>query len=273
MPTTLLTGLPRSGTTLVCVLLNAQPDVVALAEPMDPPDHHDRERALAEIANFVSETRERAQTGGLVRSKSIGGALVDNFMTPPQAGGGLRRSVAESALIPVGKPLAADFHLFVKHPALFSALAEPLARRFPLFALVRDPLSVLASWQTISFPVHHGHMPVAERFVPELSERLARAPGRVERQVELLSWLLSVYAGLGAERVVRYEDLLADPPTALARLGVAAGRVDHPLRSVPVEQRYPGVDLVPLATALRRISPQVQAFYPDFERTLAHYAR
>src|ERR1700679_3353065 len=68
VPTTLLTGLPRSGTTLVCALLNRLPDTVALSEPRILALHGDRERALWEIDAFLAMTREAALITGRVPS-------------------------------------------------------------------------------------------------------------------------------------------------------------------------------------------------------------
>jgi len=77
-----------------------------------------------------------------------------------------RRSAFES-------PCRATFDSLIKHPALFTALAQPLARIFPLFAVVRHPLAALASWQSVKLPVNEGRMPVAEAFSPELRKNLA----------------------------------------------------------------------------------------------------
>ena len=40
------------------------------------------------------------------------------------------------------------------HPAAFTAAAAALQTRYTLFAVIRHPLSVLASWQTVDLPVH-----------------------------------------------------------------------------------------------------------------------
>ena len=75
MATLLLTGLPRSGTTLVCSLLNRLPDTVALAEPNIVDLHGDGDRAVWEIAAFVAMTRAVALETGRVPSRAIRGAI------------------------------------------------------------------------------------------------------------------------------------------------------------------------------------------------------
>jgi hypothetical protein len=47
--TVLITGTPRSGTTLVCHLLNQLPDTVALNEPMQPRHFNDEPDASVAV--------------------------------------------------------------------------------------------------------------------------------------------------------------------------------------------------------------------------------
>jgi Sulfotransferase family len=263
--TILLTGLPRSGTTLTCSLLNECPDVVALAEPIQLERHGDRERAVEEIAAFADAMRRRALDEGVIVSKHVNGVISDNFAEPPSAGSATRKVLAMHGDVPVGKRLSADFQLFIKHPAEFTALADLLKRRFKLFALVRNPLAVLAAWQTVEMPVGRGHMPAAEAFAPDLAARQAAIPDRLERQVALMEWLLGVYARLPPECVIRYEDMTADPLETLLRLTPQAQRPQRLLSAHDPSQRYQGVDLKALANALSRIAPLIREFYPEFE--------
>lgn len=269
-PTVLLTGLPRSGTTLTCALLNEFEDTVALAEPMRLELHGDRARALREIDAFVAATRARALSTGLVESTHRHGEVVDNFAPPPSGDGStLRRATSEHGLIAVGKPLTPDFRLIVKHPAEFSALTEELMGRYPMAASVRHPLAVLASWQTVEMPVQQGHMPMLEALNPEIAGILAAVPDRLERQIALMGWLLRRYATLfPRENVLRYEDIVAAPRQTLARLTPHAGEPRHELLRLDPVGRYPGVDLPRLATALQAIRAEAEVFYPDFMETL-----
>jgi hypothetical protein len=271
VPTTLLTGLPRSGTTLVCALLNRLPDTVALSEPRILALHGDRERALWEIDAFLAMTREAALITGRVPSQAIGGRAPENVAEPPRDDGRLRRVRAVDRLIEVGKPLSSDFHLVVKHPALFTALAEPLRRRRRLVAIVRHPLAVLASWQTVDMPPNRGRLPRAEAFAPDLAARLAAAPDVLTRQIALLGWMLGIYATFPPSEVLRYEDLIAGPGAALAILSPNAATLPARLDDFDIAQRYAGVDLAPLAAALLDIRDLAEPFYPDFARSLERW--
>ena len=89
-------------------------------------------------------------------------------------------------LVDVGKPLSPRFDLVVKHPALFTALAEPLRKRFRLVAIVRDPLAVLASWHSVDVPANRGRLPRAEAFAPGLAAAVNAAPDVLSRRIVLL---------------------------------------------------------------------------------------
>jgi len=272
MPTTILTGLPRSGTTLVCALLNQLPDAVALVEPMGFGDTRDPGQSIAEIEAFAAQSRRRALQDGMMLTKAYAGTVPGDTMAPAGTAGGLRREIAAISLIPIGKELSKDFNLFIKNPGWFTALAEPLCARYPVFAFVRNPLAVLASWQCVDIPPHYGRASGAEQFDRALSSRLDQVSDDIERQVELMSWFLQVYARLGTARVLRFEDLIAEPAGTLARLHRRSGEIRYPIEQRTIEERYPNVDLARLAAALRRALPLIRPLYPDFEDTLDRHA-
>ena len=176
-------------------------------------------------------------------------------------------------LVDVGKPLSPRFDLVVKHPALFTALAEPLRKRFRLVAIVRDPLAVLASWHSVDVPAES--RPIAQgrgvRARPRgCRERRARCPFAPDRPAALAARDLR---RLPPGDVIRYEDLTADPRIALAGLTSRAAQLPAGMEAYDVARRYPGVDLASLARALRSISDVAERFYPGFAQTLDRRAR
>ena len=219
--TWLLSGIPRSGTSLCCRLADGLPDTVALSEPIRPRDFGGMGSvpgACARIGDFVRETRAGIRREHRAPSVHVDGRLDDNRSARIQAGDGLRRLRREWGRIAVRKPLSADFTLIVKHNALFAALLPELEARFPCLALVRNPLSALASWQTVALPVHRGRIPVGEALDPDLHRTLEREPDVLRRQLVVLDWFFVRYRdGVAPENVLRYEDLVASGGTALFR--------------------------------------------------------
>lgn len=79
----ILTGIPRSGTTLTCHLLNKVSNTVALHEPLlwddvrDPTDH----RAICDgIEQFFHQTRKSCLASGTAITKHTDGLVPDNPM-------------------------------------------------------------------------------------------------------------------------------------------------------------------------------------------------
>ena len=229
--TWLLSGIPRSGTSLCCRLAGGLPDLVALSEPLRPhgqmEDGSDPRNACARIEVLVGQIRARVLAEHRAPSIQFDSRLDDNRAASGRTdAGGLRRLRAEWGEIPIDKPLSARFGLLVKHNALFAALLPRLAASFPFLALVRNPLAVLASWQSVDLPVHRGRIPMGERFDPELRRALEQEPEPLRRQIVVLNWFFARYrAHLPPEHVIRYEDLVGGGGLALFRpLGHAGAR-------------------------------------------------
>lgn len=248
-----LTGLPRSGTTLCCQLLGQAPDTVALFEPMNvgalPVD--DRVAAVGQVARFFDESRRSLVMEGRGLSQQVGGAVPDNPMTDQRNRAGLRMRAATLGEIRVDKPLTAGFTLVVKHNAAFTALLPELAARFDTFAVVRNPLAVLASWNSVDLPVSRGRVPAGERLDPVLAARLHGEPDRGRRQLAILDWFCGRFARLlPPERIIRYEQVVQSGGAALA----AASGVPVPpaeLRARNASRNYDPALCAELARQLR----------------------
>jgi hypothetical protein len=224
----LLTGLPRSGTTLCCRLLNSVPGVVALHEPLDVRMFVGLtgEAVRSQLAGFFGEVRRRIETEGWAPSKQLGGEIPDNQFSentdPDTERRAVRRGMSREG-IRVSNPLGRDYSLVVKQPAAFTALLEDLAGDFPTYAVVRSPLAILGSWNSLNISLAEGRLPPAENLNPELADALSGIGGVLERQVHLLNWFFDQYDHyLPRSAIIHYENLVASGGAELARLVPAA---------------------------------------------------
>lgn len=219
MRTWLLSGVPRSGTSLCCRLVGERPGAAALNEPLGTELHGiaDRAMAITQTSRFLERIRSRALKEGRVPTLQVDGRLDDAVVASAASDNGLRRRRAFLSDVATG-PLDADFLLLAKHNALFAALLPELAERHPFLALVRNPVAVLASWRTADLPVARGRVPAGERFDPALARRLDAEPCTLARQVAVLDWFFSRYRDhLPAHRILRYEDVTASDGGVLFR--------------------------------------------------------
>ena len=180
--TWLLSGVPRSGTSLCCRLTGSLPDTVALSEPIRRKAFGGMETpagACKHIGEFALQVRARILAERRAPSVQVEGCLDDNRRAARHTEAGLRRLGGEWGEIAIEKALTPRFTLLVKHNALFAALLPRIADSFPVLALVRNPLAVLASWQTVDLPVNRGRLPAGEELDPTLRRALAQGSGGV----------------------------------------------------------------------------------------------
>jgi len=232
----LVTGLPRGGTTLVARLLGELPGTVALDEPMDARTFMTGgtdDELVDGIAEFLRTQRRSLAERGTAISLQTGGTIADNRVGAARDANGRRvRNGGARGEIRVDKPLPRDFVLVMKHNGPFAALIGPLCARFETFAVVRNPLAVLASWNTVSLPVGRGHVPTAEAIDARLGAELAATPDVVARQIRILDWFCARFrAAVPAERVIRYEDVVATGGASLCVVSPHAASLSETLSS------------------------------------------
>jgi hypothetical protein len=262
----LAAAVPRSGSTLSCWLLNKVPNVVALPEPMDMSVLTEGiaiESVIENIAKFIAQTRASILTEKRAPARVREGQIVSNLYEPPRSDGSLRRHDTEPGWTTIDKPLQQDFVLVIKQPAMFLALIPELAAAFPIYATVRHPVEVLASWNTIESNFMHGRLPMAERFAPELVQRLDPITDGVDRQIALLCWCFEQVLMLPPDRIVKYETMVSTGGAGLATIVPEAARLAESIERYSVHARYPSVPIDALARRLRETGGPFDALYPD----------
>jgi len=241
----LLTGIPRSGTTLTCNLLNKLPDVVALHEPMDVTEFPMFKRnnvLLDKVSGFFHETRQLILKDKKAPSKQENNKVPSNPFGSAKNAEGTRKTLVSRGYIDITKPLSDVFTLVIKHPAAFTAELKALKQVFPCFAVVRNPLSALASWNSVDAPVRSGHVPAAENLDPQLSAALSRIDNRADRQIYILSWFFETYEKLlPRQNVIRYEDMVSSGGKALSVITPEAEALHEELQSKNKNPLYDAV--------------------------------
>ncbi|MCG8604245.1 sulfotransferase [bacterium] len=239
----ILTGTPRSGTSLLCRLLNKLSGVVALDEPLSkrstrlPIRSREEMRIDAltlceEVEFFFTRTRHSILTRGEAMSRQSDGQLLDNAFGEDSAKTGLRKRQGRRDYITINKRLAHDFLLCAKAPAPFTAILEHLVERFQCFALIRNPLAVLASWNSINRPLSDGHSPSVERLDIQVRRALAMIHDKFDRQLYLLSWFYEKYdALLPKEAILRYEKMISSGGRSLEAITEKADNLHENLES------------------------------------------
>ncbi len=214
----LLVGAARSGTSLACSLLNQQPNVVALDEPYHRADIEASDpRDFPEfVTTELARQRCHITKTGRATSTVVGSGIGNHYDNPRS---GPRKRLAKLGEITVDVEPSA-LRLVVKHTLIFAAHIEALSARMPVFALIRNPLAVLLSWNSIDADYRLGQVPgYVRQHVPDLVLRLSDIDDRLTRQVELLDWHYQQFDTiLDDSAVIRFEDIVATDGANLAHV-------------------------------------------------------
>ena len=260
-----LTGLPRSGTTLACYLLNKLPDTVALSEAFTPRRAvklRGREAVCDRLGRFFDKMRRMILDEGAALSKQIGGEVPDNPFGRARDEAGSRKQLASKGRIEITKPLTPDFLLVIKQPGLFTALLPGLADRFPVHAVVRNPLSVLASWNSLESGTQNVGFPLAEGYDEDFARRLGEEKDDVGRQLCVMSWFFESYErSLPRCSIVRYEDIVTSGGGALSVVTPPAENLEETLKSKNLNPLYDRGRMLDLGARLLESEGAYWRFY------------
>lgn len=241
-----VTGPSRSGTSLACSILNESPDCIALNEAfridqLGKNAIKDNEYAFRSIQEFVSksrknllETKSASSKGGY--SMKTSDPAADSYSTNHRGllttlrdklsgtkgltdHGKLRQIVHRIGTTRFEKPLTDDFKLILKHNLLFTAILDLLNHDFPCFAIIRNPLSTIVSWNTVNFPLGKGILPDWFRYWhPKAYRLIMKERDLINRQINLLEWMFQQYEQLlPTDHILTYEEMIASGGTSLSK--------------------------------------------------------
>lgn len=257
-----LTGIPRSGTTLSCFLLSQIPNSVALNEPMRTGQYKTFQTALDAVPEFYQSTRASILNRGIAVARAANGKITDNHFSNEK---GIRKKLLRKQEIEINKELTTDFKLAVKHNALFSILLEDLFQDFPVFAIIRNPLSILGSWNSLDLPVSRGKINATKWLLPDFDHAISRIDDLYDKQLFILNWFFEQYLKLPSEQVIKYEDIIQSNGAALAIINEGANHLTSPLDSKNKNKIYDKDILSKLAGKLLNSNNACWQFYEKSE--------
>ncbi len=254
----IITGLPRSGTTLATTLAHNPPFGIALHEPVNKERHSDD---LNEVASRLiveyEETRRKLYAGEAIRVReSLDGAPLTNYLT--RATGNRQKNYREAQQSFANLPK--DFALTTKHPALYTALLPEIMNlsRFKIVALVRNPIDTIISWRSVPFPIADGRLPGGERYWPALREIGLSNCSTLEKQVRIWELFANRFASVEDDiSILKYETLCENPQSISTILSI-------PFRGAQISPPTRHEDDIPSGSheMIRTFAPTAAKFYP-----------
>lgn len=266
----LISGIPRSGTTLLTATLHDIPNCVALGEPEDLKQLHKRsispEDYAQKIAQYLAATRTKISAGEPIALNFDKGALhvSSNYFKRTATASGYRAErnyELRETVIPVHDD---SFTLCIKNNAQFASCLESLVA-LPdvlIVGVVREPLACLFSWRSLNMPISSGKLPAGERFAREL-RKFGKLEDVLLAQVKILDWFFGVFYRLRERiRLVRYEEFIARPATVREFMPVPQEYTFPVYQSMNRRAEYNLEEEEKMKTYLLRHTEYVRLFYP-----------
>jgi hypothetical protein len=209
----ILTGIPRSGTTLCCKILLGVNNQIALNEPIAANYFKNTLAPVKVVENAFKTYRKQLIKKQAVPVRTKAGLITDNAYS---IDGQIRKRVLERTLVNFDKNLDKDFTLILKHCAEFTLILNLLNKKFECFAIVRNPLSVLASWHSVDVPVSKGRVSKSEILNPKFHSQLEKIKILEDKQLFILNWYFKQFKQLPPQNIIKYEDIITTQGRALS---------------------------------------------------------
>jgi len=229
----IITGIPRSGTSYLCSLLDQFDNSVAINEPVEIFAALRGDRSGRGMARLYRDLRRDISQGRPVKNKVIDGVVVEDT-----ADVDIRRKYVPT--LSGGNPVLAT-----KNTLAYMARIESLRNALPsarIVACVRDPFATIASWK-MSFQhlrnADVASIPIGNPEDPQLQESrrhelrlIASTESPAERRALWWRYLANILIEYRDDIIlVRYADLIASPAAVLSTIlaGIDPGELRAPL--------------------------------------------
>ena len=214
-----ITGIPRSGTSYVCALLNSVENTVLVNEPLEAMQflRNDSSRTLTE---YYADTRDNIVKGVPIQNKIVDGKFIEDT----------NENDVRNYYVPAVKD--ASFVFGSKNTFIYLVCLEKIRQQLPdaaILACIRHPYDVIASWKRVKIPHLKNANPMF--FVDYVSSEEKRRLVGISnvKEIEIRYALLWDYLAQCIVRSVdklillKYEEFVVDPARHLAAVYSALG--------------------------------------------------
>ncbi len=217
----LITGIPRSGTSYLASVLDAQQDWLVINEPAQIFSELETRSDASGIEKYHVACREQVILGQPIENKVLNGRVVEDTAQLD------RRNFYNPEIC------RADFWLGSKNTLAYMASLEKLLKlEWPIVAMIRHPSDTLASWRNtfehlknadvLNFPVANPSYPSWASWQRNSLNEVANAENPKLRRVLLWRMLAKTLMNQSEQiHLWRYEDLIEQPNVYVNKFNAA----------------------------------------------------
>lgn len=265
----LITGIPRSGTSLITSILSTNTKAVVFSEPSWLKEVREKasncQTFLNELETQIITIRKKIEYGKIIslkRSNQEKG-LPSNYYIRDNNGKVISNKKEQNILLPKEY---FDNTFIIKANAQFTACIKSLVKsnKFNLICIIRNPISVIMSWRSLGLPVSYGKMKVAEKYSSDYLNYLEHASNLLEKQVLIIDWFFKQYKEYSENiTLIKYENLINNPKIEISKI-LSLDTVKTPdLTTQNSSKHYNLKEFQIIKTCLLKKGEYYKYFYPD----------
>jgi len=265
----LITGIPRSGTTLTTAIIDGLDDSLALSEPQSHVDLIEKcdsaDKYAESIYHDLIDVRATLLKGQpILDRRNSSGQAITNYFTRTEG-----KTVNQFKIMPIIKPnLSKNFLLASKHNAHYTAaLPSILALTdLPILFVIRHPIPTILSWRSLQLPISKGRLPAGEKYWKELSDWVKSSQDTLRIQIGIYDLFCKRYLEYQNKiQLVRYEQLTENEsliPNILkknieTRVAIKSENKNHSYNFNEVEK---------IKNLLELYAPHAKELYTNFDK-------
>lgn len=216
----IITGIPRSGTSYMCKLLDSIENTVVINEPDEARWVISDSSKLWRLVAFYNIIRNKVNNGKAIKNKTYNGKIIEDT------------SKMDNSSYSIPNVSSTDFTLITKNTLAYLAVLPQIIRKYPqmpIIACIRNPIDTISSWKR-SFPhlryARFEDFPsdINRNYVLEISQLQEIKDIESEKDFEIKRALLWNYLAGILERnkeniiLIKYEDFVQNPNTEIAKV-------------------------------------------------------
>ncbi len=216
----IITGIPRSGTSYLCKLLDSVEDTIVLNEPDEARWVTSDSSKLWRLGVFYKIIRAKIYNGKAIKNKTNNGKIIEDT------------SIMDNISYMIPKVRNTDFMLITKNTLAYLAVLPQIIKEYPqmpIIACIRNPIDTISSWKK-NFPhlrcVKFEDFPsdINKNYLLEINQLQKIKDIESEKDFEIKRALLWNYLAGILERnkeniiLIKYEEFVQNPNSEIAKV-------------------------------------------------------
>lgn len=271
MKNILITGIPRSGTSLVSSLVAKNSDSVVFSEPdwlkEIRLESHNCKVFATNLSSMISILRSNVINGIPLKLKY-------NKETLSIPSNYYLRNKSDNLIIDKKEiEVVFDKHyahnpFYIKSNAQFTSCLNELIQtnKFKIFCIIRNPISCIMSWRSLNIPVSHGSMKVAEKYSNSFRDKTKNLQGLLRKQAAIIDWHYQIYTKYAEYiKIIKYEELVSNTKTIIERITDSTALDIPELKSKNKSSNYNLEEVSLIVNQLKKTGEFYKEFYPNLQ--------